>query len=126
MTRAAAKRPGAQALGRKYFLMLSPSALNITRVPRCWRICLLVRLIMPWRLPDIADSTFPVPVILKRFLAPDFVFILGIWLSSAASLGTKEPRTAGLLLEIERADEHDPPPRQPLKPGSRRRRYGRG
>ena len=42
---------GAQALGRKYFLTLSPSVLNMTRVPRRLRICLLVRLIMPCRLP---------------------------------------------------------------------------
>src|SRR6266849_1337805 len=72
---------GDQPEGRKYFLTLSPSVLNITRVPRCWRICLLVRLIMPWRFPAMADLTLPVPVILKRFLAPDFVLILGIWLS---------------------------------------------
>src|SRR5258707_12728947 len=70
-----------QPLGRKYFTTLSPSVLNSTRVPRCWRICLVVRLIMPWRLPAKAESTFPVPGILKRFLAPDLVFILGIWLS---------------------------------------------
>src|SRR5499425_3859406 len=70
-----------QPLGSQYFLMLSPSVLNRTLVPRCSRICLVVRLIMPWRLPDWANSTFPVPVILKRFLAPDLVLILGIWLS---------------------------------------------
>src|SRR5215467_1639844 len=87
---------GDQPYGKKYFLTLSPSALNITRVPRCWRICLLVRLIMPWRLPDMADSTLPVPVTLKRFLAPDLVLILGIWLSSAGR--TEEPALAGPLL----------------------------
>src|SRR3569623_1388561 len=70
-----------QAFGRKYCLMLSPSVLNRTRVPRNWRICFLVRLIMPWRLPAWADTTLPVPVTLKRFLAPDLVFSLGIWLS---------------------------------------------
>src|SRR5215469_8886552 len=36
---------------------------------------------MPWRLPDCWYRTFPVPVILKRFFAPDLVFSLGIWLS---------------------------------------------
>src|SRR5579863_3965124 len=71
-----------QAFGRKYFLTLSPSVLNSTRVPRSWRICLVVRLIMPWRLPRWACITLPVAVILKRFLAPDLVFSLGIWLSS--------------------------------------------
>src|SRR5580700_6286824 len=70
-----------QPFGNQYFLILSPSVLNITLVPRCSRICLVVRLIMPWRLPDWANSTLPVPVILKRFLAPDLVLILGIWLS---------------------------------------------
>src|SRR5579872_5014039 len=71
----------AQAFGRKYFLTLSPSVLNSTRVPRSCRICFLVRLIMPWRLPRWACSTLPVAVTLKRFLAPDLVFSLGIWLS---------------------------------------------
>src|ERR1700704_528985 len=70
-----------QAFGKKYFLMLSPSVLNSTRVPRSWRICFLVRLIMPWRLPRWAAITLPVAVTLKLFLAPDLVFSLGIWLS---------------------------------------------
>src|ERR1700758_5325764 len=72
---------GRQPFGRKYFLMLSPSVLNSTLVPRNWRICFLVRLIMPWRLPRWAYLTLPPAVILKRFLAPDLVFSLGIWLS---------------------------------------------
>src|ERR1700712_5053201 len=72
---------GDQAFGRKYCLMLSPSVLNSTRVPRSWRICFLVRLIIPWRLPRWAAITLPVAVTLKRFLAPDLVFSLGIWLS---------------------------------------------
>src|SRR5258708_36472422 len=70
-----------QAFGKKYFLMLSPSVLNSTRVPRSCLICFFVRLIMPWRLPRWACSTLPVAVTLKRFLAPDLVFSLGIWLS---------------------------------------------
>src|ERR1700748_2854675 len=70
-----------QAFGRKYFLTLSPSVLNSTRVPRSCLICFFVRLIMPWRLPRWACSTLPVAVTLKRFLAPDLVFHLGIWLS---------------------------------------------
>ncbi|MET3867322.1 hypothetical protein ABIC20_004631 [Methylobacterium radiotolerans] len=44
---------------------------------------MVVRLIIPWRLPAWAYITLPVPVILKRFFAPDFVFNLGIWLSVA-------------------------------------------
>src|ERR1700748_302628 len=74
-------KEGAQAFGKKYFLMLSPSVLNSTRVPRSWRICFLVRLIMPWRLPRWAAITLPVAVTLKRFLAPGLVFSFGIWLS---------------------------------------------
>src|ERR1700758_1230106 len=70
-----------QAFGKKYFLMLSPSVLNSTRVPRNCLICFFVRLIMPWRLPRWACITLPVAVTLKRFLAPDLVFSLGIWLS---------------------------------------------
>src|SRR3954464_1976062 len=76
---------GGQPLGSQYFLILSPSVLKRTFMPRCSRIVLVVRLIMPWRLPDCADITLPLPVILKRFLAPDLVFILGIWLSLAGS-----------------------------------------
>src|SRR6476646_1405925 len=83
-----------QLLGRKYFLMLSPSVLNSTAVPRCSRIVLVVRLIMPWRLPDCWYFTLPVAVTLKRFLAPDLVFNLGIWLSSSARSG--QARTAGM------------------------------
>src|SRR6267154_149029 len=78
-----------QAFGKKYFLMLSPSVLNTTRVPRSWRICFFVRLIMPWRLPRWAAITLPVAVTLKRFLAPDLVFSLGIWLSCCRN--TKTP-----------------------------------
>src|SRR4051794_33859120 len=74
-------RERGQAFGKKYFLMLSPSVLNSTRVPRSWRICFLVRLIMPWRLPRWAAITLPVAVTLNRFLAPDLVLSLGIWLS---------------------------------------------
>src|SRR6195952_3422099 len=85
-----------QAFGKKYFLTLSPSVLNSTRVPRSWRICFLVRLIMPWRLPRWACITLPVAVTLKRFLAPDLVFSLGIWLSCCRN--TKPPlRASGRL-----------------------------
>src|SRR3982074_1627418 len=88
-----------QAFGKKYFLMLSPSVLNSTRVPRSWRICFLVRLIMPWRLPRWAAITLPVAVTLKRFLAPDLVFSLGIWLSCwPARMTRSEARTAGKML----------------------------
>src|SRR5262252_4055929 len=95
-----------QPLGKKYFLMLSPSVLNRTLVPRSWRICFLVRLIMPWRLPRWAYSTLPVPVTLKRFLAPDLVLILGI----LALLFRPRPRacarSTGDLLDMSVLDEH--------------------
>src|SRR3984893_1633510 len=84
-----------QPFGNQYFLILSPSVLNITLVPRCSRICLVVRLIMPWRLPDWANSTLPVPVILKRFLAPDLVLILGIWLSCSGADTALRPGSTG-------------------------------
>src|SRR5580698_234057 len=47
LNRIAAVAARRQPFGRKYFLMLSPSVLNSTLVPRSWRICFLVRLIMP-------------------------------------------------------------------------------
>src|ERR1700759_782190 len=89
------KRERDQAFGRKYFLMLSPSVLNSTRVPRSWRIFFLVRLIMPWRLPRWAAITLPVAVTLKLFLAPDLVFSLGIWLSCVPQHEPPRRRSAG-------------------------------
>src|ERR1700730_7416746 len=50
----------------------------MTVVPLSSRICALERLIMPWRLPAWAGLSLPFAVNLKRFLALDFVFILGI------------------------------------------------
>src|SRR5215468_6335295 len=88
---------GDQLLGNQYFLILSPSVLNNTLVPRCSRIVLVVRLIMPWRFPDCWYFTLPVAVILKRFLAPDLVFNLGIWLSSSAR-GGQGPRGRNALM----------------------------
>src|SRR3954467_7692018 len=87
-----------QAFGKKYFLILSPSVLNSTRVPRSGRICFFVRLIMPWRLPAWAAITLPVAVTLKRFLAPDLVFSLGIWLSYRPQKNA--PRGALLRLKM--------------------------
>src|SRR5690348_2781403 len=86
--RRSAGRKIGQPFGSQYFLMLSPSVLNSTLVPRCSRIVLVVRLIMPWRFPDCWYFTLPVAVILKRFLAPDLVFNLGIWLSWSARYET--------------------------------------
>src|SRR6185312_6619035 len=83
--RGGAGRNSGQPFGIQYFLTLSPSVLNSTAVPRCSRIVFVVRLIMPWRLPVCWYLTLPPAVILKRFLAPDLVFSLGIWLSSSAA-----------------------------------------
>src|SRR3979411_391765 len=105
---AARTRPGCngrergQAFGKKYFLMLSPSVLNSTRVPRSCRICFLVRLIMPWRLPRWACITLPVAVTLKRFLAPDLVFNLGLWLSCCRARDAPEEAQCRLKCSLER------------------------
>src|SRR6185437_15088725 len=102
--------------------MLSPSDLNSTAVPRCSRMVLVVRLIMPWRLPDCWYFTLPWAVILKRFLAPDLVFSLGIWLSwrsvcgQAATTGIAlNHKGLGRVLGIERGSS----PRQPYVAGRR-------
>src|SRR5437868_8115152 len=54
------------------------SEADMTVVPRNSRICSLERLIMPWRLPAWPCLSLPFAVNLKRFLAPDLVFSLGI------------------------------------------------
>src|SRR5262245_7278985 len=124
----AARAKQAQLFGSQYFLMLSPSVLNSTLVPRCSRICFLVRLIMPWRLPDCAYSTFPVPVTLKRFLAPDLVFSLGIWLSCCrhGTHGPRGPVRRRFLLAVSWPKIGHSPPRQPLiSRAAEGRGYGR-
>ena len=67
-----------EEFGRKYFLTFFASGTDITFVPRKFRICLLVFLIMPCRLPACPLMTLPLPDNLKRFFAPDFVFIFGM------------------------------------------------
>src|ERR687886_168306 len=91
-------------------------------VPRNCRICLLVRLIIPWRLLAWVEITRPVPVRRKRFLTPDLVFILGIWLSWERRYTQRAPPSP--------PEKHaggkgtHPPPRQPSA-GRRRPAYGR-
>src|SRR6056297_1780736 len=58
--------------------MIASSALLSVVVPRALRMNLLVRLIIPWRLPAWAVMIFPVADTLNRFLQLDLVFILGI------------------------------------------------
>ena len=62
------------------FFTMRVSGSERTVVPRALRRNELERLIMPWRLPAWPALILPEAVILKRFLAPDFVFILGILL----------------------------------------------
>ncbi len=53
---------------------------------------------MPWRFPAEPDITLPVAVTLKRFLALDLVFILGIsisYLSKWSLRATRQPILAG-------------------------------
>src|SRR5215467_8504563 len=47
--------------------------------PRAWRFIFLGRLCCRWRRWEGYITTLPLPVSLKRFLAPLFVFILGIF-----------------------------------------------
>src|SRR5690606_29452372 len=61
-----------------YCLTMRASCSESVVVPRALRMNFAVRLIMPCRLPAWAVLTLPVAVSLKRFLAPDFVFSLGI------------------------------------------------
>src|SRR5882757_5805727 len=58
--------------------MIFASASLITLVPRFWRMYLAEWLIKRCRLPATPAFTRPDAVILKRFLAPDLVFIFGI------------------------------------------------
>ncbi len=69
------------------------SGFDSTLVPRALRINLFDRLIIMWRLPARWPMILPVPDTLNRFLAPDFVFILGIQLSISDFGSAKtEPR----------------------------------
>src|SRR5262245_30102868 len=97
--------------------MLSPSALNMIRVPRNCRICLVVRLIMPCRLPACADTTLPVAVILNRFLAPALVFILGIWLSFAGRSQGVKPHLRRTIARLSVLIEHFTAATAALQPG---------
>src|SRR6218665_1511629 len=61
-----------------YHFTRPSSPLDRILVPRLVRMYLALWLIRRWRLPATPALTRPVAVKLKRFLAPDFVFILGI------------------------------------------------
>src|SRR5215470_5380680 len=104
-----------------HFLTIGASAGDMIVVPRCWRICLLVRLIIPWRLFAWVEMTLPVPVRRKRFLTPDLVFILGIWLSFGPRSARRKPRSPEGAIVACCCCEHRPSPRQPCRPGDGRR-----
>ena len=61
--------------------MIFSSGADSVVVPRAVRINLVLRLIIPWRLPAWPANTRPLAVTLNRFLQLDFVFILGISVS---------------------------------------------
>ena len=61
--------------------MIFSSGADSVVVPRAVRINLVLRLIIPWRLPAWPATTRPLAVTLNRFLQLDFVFILGISVS---------------------------------------------
>ena len=65
--------------------MVFVSEALITFVPRFWRMYLPLWPISLWRLPATPAFSLPVAVILKRFLAPDLVFSLGILLGGRSS-----------------------------------------
>src|SRR6056297_461858 len=69
----------------------------MTVVPRASRMNLVVRLIMPWRLPACPHLILPLAVTLNRFLQLDLVFILGISGSSSGSVerATRHATSAG-------------------------------
>ena len=72
------------------FLMNLASASDMILEPRCSRICLFVRLIMPCCLPDCWRRTLPVAVSRKRFFTLDLVFILGISILQTLDLSQRK------------------------------------
>src|SRR3954471_8330801 len=51
-----------------------------TKVPaRRWRLVLVTFEVRIWRIFDWPRLNLPVPVFLKRFAAPEWVFNFGIW-----------------------------------------------
>ena len=83
-------------------LTIFSSAAQRVVVPLALRMNLLVRLIIPWRLPACAVFTRPVAVTLNRFLQLDLVFILGISVSFYSRFGynaTRHANKAGRTIE---------------------------
>src|SRR5258708_32049417 len=81
----------------------------ITVVPRCWRICFFVRLIIPCRLLAWGAITLPVAESLNRFFAPDLVFSLGIWLVSVGKCCGKPQHLDPFLVRLSFMSRHGSP-----------------
>src|SRR5690606_2390958 len=79
-----------------YFLTILASGSERTAVPRLVRMYFALWLMRRWRLPAGPARTLPVAVTLKRFLAPDLVFILGILRSSLTGLLARAPKSLPL------------------------------
>src|SRR5215217_2151936 len=91
-----------------YHFTRPSSPLDRILVPRLVRMYLALWLIRRWRLPATPALTRPVAVKLKRFLAPDFVFILGILrvlIRDRMDLGPSHSRTATACLLAGRSGE---------------------
>src|SRR6202000_1263718 len=93
---AGARRDGAG--GSRHLSLLQPYGIqrftrrvsdsDRTAVPRRSRVRAGELLIKRWRLPTWWVLILPLAVNLKRFLAPDLVFILGISLSSGGQMAS--------------------------------------
>ena len=83
-------------------LMIFASGAERVVVPRALRRNLFERLIMPCCLPAWAAFTLPFAVTLNRFLQLDFVFILGISVSSKVRLlnTTRHAKLAGRAVRV--------------------------
>src|SRR5215472_4546664 len=107
-----------------HFLTIGASAGDMIVVPRCWRICLLVRLIIPWRLLAWVEMTLPLPVRRNRFLTPDLVFNLGIWVSVETSR-PRARRTGFIAYRFLRVPSTSRRHGSPIGRAADGRRYGR-
>src|ERR1700722_10597719 len=90
-----------------------------TWLPRPFRFIFCERLIRPWRFMPGPARTFPVAVILKRFLTEDFVFSLGILISLWSGPRANAGVAAGHALQARRANE-----RRLIAMGPAGRKYG--
>ena len=85
------------------------------------RFLLVVFFVRMWLACDLEYTIFPVPVVLKRFAAPRFVFIFGIFLSSFLGFDTQSKLGGGYLIDtnFETFAEHHFSPNLRLTAGLR-------